>query len=85
MPDPVRRAIRTYIQAFLGSILTSGVMSSVSTDGVVDWSVLRKAGVAAAAAGIVALITFIQNVLEDTTSFPAVLKAPPSAGENPVP
>lgn len=85
MPDPIRRALRTFVQAFLGSLLTSGVLSAAATDGVVDWSALKKAGIAAAAAAVIALFTLAQNLLEDTTRFPAVLKAVASSGENPVP
>lgn len=84
MPDALRRAIRTFVQAFLGSIISSGVLSAMSTGGVVDLSVLGKAAAAAIVAGIIALVTFLQNFLEDNTSFPAVLKARASDGANPV-
>lgn len=85
MNDPLRRALRTWLQAFLGSLITSGVLSAASADGVVDWSALKKALIAAAAGAVVALITFVQNHLEDSTAMPAILKAPASGGENPVP
>jgi hypothetical protein len=57
----------------------------VQDSAVVDWSALKKVGISAAAAGIIALLAFVQNWLEDTTQFPAVLKAKASDGENPVP
>lgn len=63
----------------------SGILSGIAEDGVVDWSGLKKLGISAAFAGLVALLTFAQNALEDTTPVPAIWKAPPSAGENPVP
>lgn len=85
MPDAARRALRTFVQAFLGSIITSGILSTTQEAGVVDWSALKKVAVSAAAAAVIALITFVQNFLEDTTTAPAFLKAPPSSGENPVP
>lgn len=85
MPDALRRALRTFVQAFLGSIITSGILSTVQEAGVVDWSALKKVAVSAAAAAVIALITWAQNFLEDTTTVPALLKAPPSPGENPVP
>jgi hypothetical protein len=85
MPDYIRRTIRGFVQAFLGSFLTSGVLSAAATDGIVDWSLARKAIIAAVAAGFVAAVTLVQNLLEDTTSIPALLKAPASEGENPVP
>lgn len=85
MTDPIRRALRTWLQAFLGSLITSGVLSAASADGVVDWSGVKKALIAAAAGAVVALITFVQNLLEDSTTMPALLKAPASGGANPLP
>lgn len=85
MTDPIRRAIRGWFQTFLGSIITSGVLSTFEAEGVVDWAVLKKALISAAVAGVVAVVTLIQNVLEDHTTMPALLKAPPSPGVNPVP
>lgn len=76
MNKATKRAIRTFFQAFLGSIITSGVLSATSESGVVDWSALHKVAVAAGAAGIIALITFIQNALEDSGTIPALLKQP---------
>lgn len=85
MSDAVRRALRTFVQAWLGSLLTSGVLSATATDGIVDLSALEKAGVSALAAGFIALLSWLQNALEDNTRMPALLKAPASEGENPIP
>lgn len=85
MTDALRRAIRTFIQAFLGSILSSGVLSAIATDGVVDLSGLQKVGAAALAAGLIALVSFAQNALEDVGTIPALLKAPASSGVDPFP
>jgi len=76
--DALRRAARTFIQSFLGSLLTTGVLSGAATSGIVDWSGLEKTGVAAMAAGIVALISFAQNALEDHDVLPPLLKQPSS-------
>lgn len=46
---------------------------------------LAKGLVFAASAAAVALVSFVQNALEDNTNFPALLKAPASDGENPLP
>lgn len=73
MSDAVKRGLRTFFQGFLGSIITSGVLSSFGTDGVVDFSVLQKVGVSAAAAGLIGLISFIQNALEDSGTVPEVI------------
>lgn len=85
MTDALRRAIRTFVQTFLGSIATSGVLSAAATEGVVDWSVLKKVLMAAVASGAVALVSFVQNALEDKGTIPALLKAPASDGVDPVP
>lgn len=74
MSGAVRRALRTAIQAFLGSILTSGILSGIEVEGFVDLAALQKVGVSALAAGIIAVITWAQNALEDNTGFPALLK-----------
>jgi hypothetical protein len=85
MSDAVRRSLRTFVQAFLGSIITSGVLSATQESGVVDWSALKKVAVSALAAAVIALLTFVQNSLEDHTTVPALLKAPASEGLNPEP
>ena len=74
MNDALRRAIRTAIQSFLGSVLTSGILSAASTDGVVDTSTLGKVGVSALAAGLIAAISYVQNTLEDHDVVPALMK-----------
>lgn len=73
MSDALRRTLRTFIQAFLGAILTSGVLSAIATDGVVDVSILGKTAASALAAGIIAVITFLQNYLEDNEVIPEVI------------
>jgi hypothetical protein len=85
MSDALRRAVRSFVQSFVGVLIASGVLSAASENGVVDWSAAKKAAMSAVAAGFVAVLTYVQNALEDNTSMPAVLKAPASEGENPVP
>lgn len=85
MTDALRRAIRTFVQAFLGSIISSGVLSSIASDGVVDLSGIQKVGAAALAAGLIALVSWAQNALEDGGQIPALLKAPASDGAEPIP
>lgn len=84
MSDAVRRAIRTFVQAFTGSILTNGVLSAMATNGVVDWTLLEKAGVSALVAAVIALLTFLQNWAEDRGTIPSILKASASDGANPI-
>lgn len=85
MSDALRRGIRTALLAFIGTILSSGVFSAIATAGVVDWSALKKVGISAVAASIIGLLTWAVNALEDKGTIPALLKAPPSAGVNPIP
>ena len=74
MKEAAKRAVRTFIQALLGALLSSGVLSAIQVDGVVHASALAKAGVSALAAGVIALLTFIQNALEDTGTVKPFLK-----------
>lgn len=73
MPDALRRALRTFLQAFLGSVLTSGVLSTVVDSGTIDLSLLQSVGVSALAAGFIALITWAMNFLEDKDVIPEVI------------
>jgi len=72
--NAVKRAIRTFFQTFLGTIISSGILSAASTSGVVDWSGLEKLAVSALSAGLVAVLSFTQNALEDSGTIPPVLK-----------
>lgn len=95
LPDSVRRAIRTFLQAFVAVFAISllGWLGDVTlwakcVDNCKDFpdvTVLGKAAIAGFAAGAVTLVSLIQNLLEDKTSFPAILKAPSSDGQNPAP
>lgn len=85
MSDAIRRAVRTFFQSFIGVLISSGILSAIGEAGVVDWSALKKVGVSALGAGIVAVLTFVQNWLEDDGAVPALLKAPASEGARPVP
>ena len=68
MPDPIIRAIRTFIQSALGVIaLQSVALISDANDGVLDASLWQRAGVTAAVSGFVALVSYIQNVIEEAS------------------
>jgi hypothetical protein len=73
MSDTMRRTLRTFIQAFIGALLTSGVLSAFGTDGVVDFAIIQKGGVAALGAALTAAVTFVQNALEDKQVIPEVV------------
>ncbi len=65
MRDSLIRAARTFVQAFVGAFLASGALSAISDTGIVDWNILKGAVVAAAVAGLAALLSWIQNELEN--------------------
>ena len=67
MSDAVKRGLRTFVQAFLGAILTSGVLGAVVDTGTVDLSALQTVAVSAFAAGVIGLLSFVQNALEDSS------------------
>ena len=94
MSDAIRRAIRTFLQAFVGTLATLAIPAL--TDLVraianaepyqIDFAFWQGVGIAATLAGIIALISWAQNALEDKTpAVPAILKAPASEGQNPTP
>ena len=68
--DPLIRGIRTFLQAFLGVFLALTTSGAMGIDAVPDLEVLKRAAIAAAWAGIVAFIAFVQNLLEDLTEGP---------------
>lgn len=74
MSDAIQRAVRTFFQAFIGVLITSGILSAVEETGVVDWSNLKKVGLSALVAGVVAIVSYIQNALEDVEVIPTFLK-----------
>lgn len=77
MSDALRRALRTGFQFIVAGGLTA-VINEFATDLTGQQQALVQ--------GLnMLLVTFAQNWLEDNTSVPALLKAPASEGENPVP
>lgn len=87
LPDALRRAIRTFVQSFTGVIiLQAGAIALNVNEGTwvpdVDW--LKRVGISASAAGVIAVLTYVHNWSEDRGVVPAVLKATASSGANPV-
>ena len=90
LPDPVRRALRTFLQVFVGIFaisltgwlgdVTSWASCTAGCGSFPDVSPLGKAAVSAVAASAAAVVAFVQNLLEDKTGMPALLKAPASDG-----
>lgn len=65
MRDAAIRAARTFAQAFVGVIVTSGVLQAAVDSGTVDISVWQTVGISALFAGVSAVLSFVQNLLED--------------------
>jgi hypothetical protein len=73
--DALRRAARTFFQGVIGVLVLLAVpvlnqlIQSVAGGGevTIDLDLWRSIGIAAVAGGVIALITFLQNALEDRT------------------
>lgn len=66
MNDPIRRALRSFIQGFIAILIVSPAYQALAA-GTVDLSALRRVLVAATGAGATAVLSFAQNYLEDST------------------
>jgi hypothetical protein len=76
--DPLRRTVRGAIQVGIVQIVLNVYQAFAPHPLTIEqYGVLTVAGTAA--------FTLLMNYLEDNTPLPAVFKAPPSTGENPVP
>lgn len=66
MKDYTIRAGRTFLQAFIGTLLSMGLFSQVADTGVLPgWNVFAQVGLVAASSGVVAVLSYTQNRLED--------------------
>lgn len=71
--DAVRRAVRTFFQGMVGVLVLiaapvlNQLIQAVAAGGevVIDVDLWQSIGIAAVAGGVIALIAFLQNVLED--------------------
>jgi hypothetical protein len=68
--DPLVRAVRTFVQSFIGIFLAL-IVSGNATSTVPDFTFLKTTALAAAWGGFIALLSFIQNALEDSTGVTA--------------
>lgn len=80
MNDPIRRALRTLLWLTLAA---AGAVPALAAAFDVPAQLVGKIVAVFTFAGV--LITAAINGLEDRGTIPALLKAPPSAGANPVP
>ncbi len=67
MKDYLKRSLRTYAQSFIGTVMSFGVLNGMVTDGVLPgYSAFAQLGIAAAASGIIAVLSYTQNWLEES-------------------
>lgn len=68
MSDALKRALRTFVQAFIGTLLASQVLQGiVETGEIASGDVIQRALVSATAAGLIGLLSWAQNALEEAT------------------
>lgn len=88
MPQPLRdalyRAVRTFVQAWIGSFLLLIAGAPLAPGSIPDLDWVRRVALASAWAALIALLSWTQNMLENGTRFPALLKPAPPA-QNPLP
>jgi hypothetical protein len=65
--DAAIRALRTFLQSLIGAFLATSVLQGIASDSTIDADALTRAGISALAAGVIALLSFVQNALEDAT------------------
>ena len=84
MTDATRRAVRTFLQGFLGVLallavpILNDIISNVGSGGTVelDPTLWRSVAIAAVAGGVIALISWGQNWLEDAAGVKPLKKPP---------
>lgn len=82
LPDSVKRALRTFLQAFVGTLALLAVPAmtdivrqiSSSEPYEIDFRFWQGVVVAACISGVIALVSWAQNALEDKDVIPAVGK-----------
>jgi len=65
--DALSRAGRTFLQAFLGVLLTAWLGLSLAPGELPPWDVAQRVLIAATVAGVIALVTYLHNFLEDAS------------------
>lgn len=80
MTDSLRRALRSVLW-----LLIAAVAAVPSAAAVFNLPAEKATGVVAMLTPFVLAVTKIVNALEDNGTIPALLKAPASSGENPLP
>lgn len=74
--DPARRAIRTFLQAFVGALMVSTGGGALLTHATPN--MLASVVTAATIAGVTAVLTWLQNQLEEGGALPELVKSAPA-------
>jgi hypothetical protein len=75
LPDPLRRATRTFLQAFVGNFLLFLVGPNfVPSLDVPDTGAFTKALFAAGFSAVIAVLSYLQNALENSVPAAAFMK-----------
>lgn len=68
VPDPLVRALRTFVQAATGIIVLQAVaLAADANDGSLDSSLWKRVIVTALVAGVIAVVTWAHNWFADAT------------------
>lgn len=72
--DAFKRAARTFLQSFLGTLLATWAALSLAPGTLPDADTAKRVLIAAGVAGLIALLSWIHNALEDGGAMPKLLK-----------
>ena len=67
MKDVLKRAARTFAQAFVGTLTTVGIATILTDTSTLNTDAATALLVSASVAGASATLSFVQNLLEDST------------------
>lgn len=70
----LRRAVRTFFQGFIGVLAGSTVLTLIASKGTIDVDALQTVLISAVGGGLIALVAYIQNALEDKTGTDLIVK-----------
>lgn len=74
-----KRAVRTYLQSAIGIFLGLWALSGIAADdfgGVADLTIIAKLAAGSLMGAVPALLSYLQNLLEDHEVIPLLLKEP---------
>lgn len=74
MSKALKRAVRTFLQSAIAAVTSSGVLAAVVSTGTIDLSALQTVGIIALFAGLSAVLSYVQNALEDAEVVRKVLR-----------